>query len=1057
MRVLLVSPFPVPPASSGAAVRIHRLASWIQGNGHELFFVWAQTKSYDIDESLATARLRRLWGKAAVLEHPGRSKLPDSADWRLDDWINLAHEAPFKTLVEEFHPDIAVVNYVFLSKFLQWIPSGVLRFLDTHDRLSRRSIYERHGIEPGFFHTSEDEEFEGCRRADVVFAIQDGERDYFAQSGVPVAVVGHPEPARYQTPPTNPRPRVGFAAAYNAFNAYSLRMLCRELKASDVLARHDATVSIAGKLVTHAQAKGDIASLPPRVESVGFVPKLSHFYSELDLVINPTLVGTGLKIKTVEAIAHGKPLLSTAVGSDGIPPRSKHHSYDDMAALVQGLDELLTSREQLLGLANVSRHLHTEYITNLERNLLNLFSPGAVGALGSPQGLQPFVSARTGPLAEPDGDVAISLWDPTLRRAASARLAHVLNPVPPRYDSDLYSAQPVTFESIRRAKEYARQEAVDLELLAVLATGDVGPLPDGFEEVPDRARVVSEVASFAHPRPLPLLGDILKTAAAHTTADYLIYTNADIAVLPHFYTYIAEKIRDGHDALIINRRTIDRDVLSVNKLNALYSKIGQPHPGYDCFVFRRDALPEFCLGDVAIGVHLVGRNLLWNILALSQNPLFVDKEHLTFHLGDDNSGKMVDFLDYIEHNTRESIDALEELDRKREFISRVDAGSFPSFAPNLLKLEFDPRLLCEADGRLHSSLVARPIFIHAHFRTGSTALWHAIRSSSHHRAYYEPLHESLADMRLAELDRHIGRFTLKARHDLSGDWLFKEYEELISGGRLGVAGYRRQFAYEGYADNSHQPLLRRYIDGLIQAAHPQQPILQMNRSALRQRWFHREYPEAHHVYLLRNSRDQWASYLRFMKGAARGFARNDALICGMNKHRELIRPIGELVWLHHDFSTGQFFKRYDSVFDSYSWQERYTLFYYLWLQGLLEAAASGSLIVDMDSIARSPTDRMKFENWLATRGARVDLSGLRMTEYLGDELPPNSVKRAKIESGVQSLVVSHFGLSRVRDLAAAGFVELANEIVTAYRETDISEFQLSADRAREVRDMIRER
>ncbi|GEM_PF-5818618 len=50
----------------------------------------------------------------------------------------------------------------------------------------------------------------------------------------------------------------------------------------------------------------------------GFVDDLDSFYANATVVINPVEYGTGLKIKTVEAITHGSCLITTPAGAQGL-------------------------------------------------------------------------------------------------------------------------------------------------------------------------------------------------------------------------------------------------------------------------------------------------------------------------------------------------------------------------------------------------------------------------------------------------------------------------------------------------------------------------------------------------------------------------------------------------------------------------------------------------------------------------------------------------------------------------------------------------------------------
>jgi succinoglycan biosynthesis protein ExoO len=57
---------------------------------------------------------------------------------------------------------------------------------------------------------------------------------------------------------------------------------------------------------------------PTGCNVVGSVDDLEPYYGRAWVVVNPIIWGTGLKIKTVEALAFGKPLVTTPVGAEGL-------------------------------------------------------------------------------------------------------------------------------------------------------------------------------------------------------------------------------------------------------------------------------------------------------------------------------------------------------------------------------------------------------------------------------------------------------------------------------------------------------------------------------------------------------------------------------------------------------------------------------------------------------------------------------------------------------------------------------------------------------------------
>ncbi|HWB63430.1 MAG TPA: hypothetical protein VG603_07970, partial [Chitinophagales bacterium] len=211
-------------------------------------------------------------------------------------------------------------------------------------------------------------------------------------------------------------------------------------------------------------------------------------------------------------------------------------------------------------------------------------------------------------------------------------LAHIINPVNAPAGTELARIQPVTFESIRAARDFAAGK-VNLELWAVSYPEDQPVIPPIFQNAPYLQRAVTDVAKFEKPKKYPLLADIIKALYQASNADYLIYTNMDIALMPQFYLAVNGLLQQGHDALLINRRGISVYYKGVDELPLMYSDYGVPHPGFDCFVFKRSLAEKFILGNICIGIPFTEVSLTHNLIAFAQNLKLVDNLHLTFHIG----------------------------------------------------------------------------------------------------------------------------------------------------------------------------------------------------------------------------------------------------------------------------------------------------------------------------------------------------------------------------------------------------------------------------------------
>jgi hypothetical protein len=148
--------------------------------------------------------------------------------------------------------------------------------------------------------------------------------------------------------------------------------------------------------------------------------------------------------------------------------------------------------------------------------------------------------------------------------------AHIVNPVVVQPTSDLFLAQPITFETMRVARDFARPR-VAVQLLTTQYPEDRSLVPADFTMTPDLERSVLDCASFGRQRKLPLIGDIVsRMYEAAPDAEYLVYTNNDIALMPHFYATVDALIDSGYDALVINRVVVTDDYRRLDEIPLMY-------------------------------------------------------------------------------------------------------------------------------------------------------------------------------------------------------------------------------------------------------------------------------------------------------------------------------------------------------------------------------------------------------------------------------------------------------------------------------------------------------
>jgi hypothetical protein len=230
------------------------------------------------------------------------------------------------------------------------------------------------------------------------------------------------------------------------------------------------------------------------------------------------------------------------------------------------------------------------------------------------------------------------------------RITHIINPVKVAETSDLYKSQPITFATMLFAKNRAKN-GQQIHLCTTQFEEDLSICPEDFSILSNLTRSVNNVNHSLSEKKLPLIADILEKLNEAPKADYYIYTNTDIAVMPFFYDAVHQYVLNGHDAVVINRRRISGKYTSVNELPLMYADLGKSHPGFDCFIFKKELLDKFVFGNICVGIPFLEVSFIHNIVSFAKNPLFLFDAHLTFHIGMDVMPKRN--KNYYWHNRNE--------------------------------------------------------------------------------------------------------------------------------------------------------------------------------------------------------------------------------------------------------------------------------------------------------------------------------------------------------------------------------------------------------------------
>jgi len=239
----------------------------------------------------------------------------------LDDYCSTKTVNFVKDLDRVRDYDVLWVEYIFLSRILEYFGREKLKVLDTHDRFTDRyKLYIQDHKAYRWFSVSREDEKRALLRSDVIIAIQEEEGrifEHLIEGQRRVSVIGHHVALR-KLPLLNPKAML-FLASGNDLNIMTIQYFIKEIFPMVRREVSDAELIIAGSVCNHLQVEA------AGIRKIGMVEVLETAYAMADIVINPISKGTGLKIKNVEALAFHRALVTSSNGAEGLDCAGNTH------------------------------------------------------------------------------------------------------------------------------------------------------------------------------------------------------------------------------------------------------------------------------------------------------------------------------------------------------------------------------------------------------------------------------------------------------------------------------------------------------------------------------------------------------------------------------------------------------------------------------------------------------------------------------------------------------------------------------------------------------------
>lgn len=206
-------------------------------------------------------------------------------------------------------PDTVIVNYYWLSKALK-LSKAKKRVIATHDCFTNK--FERLDIHDLSMTPCLEQKY--LRRSNMIMSIQENESMFFRFLAPHIPCITVYPPLTFTKQDVVDNKNILYIASNNQLNKEGLVWFIDNIFPQIIALFPQYTLLIGGKI---SDAMKEYSN-NPNIKILGMVDNIVKFYKQGNIVVNPTLKGTGLKIKTIEAISYGKLVITSKHSSEGL-------------------------------------------------------------------------------------------------------------------------------------------------------------------------------------------------------------------------------------------------------------------------------------------------------------------------------------------------------------------------------------------------------------------------------------------------------------------------------------------------------------------------------------------------------------------------------------------------------------------------------------------------------------------------------------------------------------------------------------------------------------------
>lgn len=368
MKILYFYPENPAALNQGNNARAFALLQYFKNRNHKIDYVGIASKSfYEVDlESIKNANLiengfllKRDKRISKTLSYLFTYSIPNKIKGRIRDFdrTRFGHKEQFSKILKDNQYDYIIISYAYWAELIrenEYLKNAKL-IIDTHDFLTSQFQNQKRFNLGKYF----DKEIEILNLFQKVWVISSDENYVFSQFVTSdVVTIPHALEAKFQSN-TSKKYDLVYVASSNEHNVKSAKWFFEEVYPK---LNTNLSICVVGKINEH------IPELP-NVTKIYFVEDLNQVYNESRVAICPMLSGTGLKIKVVEALSFGLPVVCNERGIDGLLNKTNNGCLvtNDATTFSKHIEQLLANnnfyeQQQALAKNFFLNYLSTEVV-----------------------------------------------------------------------------------------------------------------------------------------------------------------------------------------------------------------------------------------------------------------------------------------------------------------------------------------------------------------------------------------------------------------------------------------------------------------------------------------------------------------------------------------------------------------------------------------------------------------------------------------------------------------------------------------------------------------------